>query len=231
MLFNFHTHKRTNVNREIYNFRLGSENIGEYKTGIFSVGIHPWDVGNIGDIYNDQELRLLKSALEHDNCVALGEVGLDKTCGTDFELQKKCFQSQLSLAGQKNIKVLTIHCVKAFQEIIEAKKANRSDFIWVLHGFNGGKQLIEQLLKHGFYFSLGSILFHPKAKIISNLQYIPLNRLFLETDETNDDIKMIYLQFASLTQQNIEDVESQMKQNIHAVLPTFESSIFNLNNS
>jgi len=223
MMFNFHTHKRARLDKEIYNFRLGKENLGEYKDGVFSVGIHPWDVESVD---MDAQLIALNHALEYENCVALGEVGLDKNCGVDFQLQKTCFQKQLAIAAKKNVKVLIIHSLKAYQEIIEAKKADNGAFIWVLHAFNGTQQLIEQLLKHGFYFSLGSILFQPKAKLMSNLQYIPINRLFLETDDEDKDIKIIYQQFASLTQKDIGALESQIQLNMTAVLPTITARNF-----
>lgn len=186
MLFDFHTHK---IEVGIFNYRLGFDKNPPPKNGEFSIGIHPWDIESI-DI--DHALLGLKKDIKLPNCVALGEVGLDKICGTNLDLQKEVLLKQICIAEESQKKVLIIHCLKAYQEIIALKKSLQSSLTWVLHGFNGGKILIDQLQKNGFYFSVGHLLFNKSSKIAQNISTIPLNRLFLETDESEFGIGEIY---------------------------------------
>lgn len=186
MLFNFHTHKE---GFGIFNYRLGFDKKSPPKKAEFSIGIHPWDIESI-DI--NQALIQLKKDILLPNCVALGEVGIDKICGTNLVLQKELLLKQISIAEESQKKVLIIHCLKAYQEILVLKKELNSSMTWVLHGFNGGKVLIDQLKKNGFYFSIGQLLLNESSKIAQNIASIPLNRLFLETDESELRIEEIY---------------------------------------
>lgn len=186
MYFNLHTHQK---GAEIYNFRVAFMEKSPPKDQEFSAGIHPWDIDTIEikKAYQD-----LEAYLQWSNCVALGELGLDKNCGTDLDLQKRVFQKQIDTALQYQKKVLIIHSVKSYQEIISFKKENDPSLVWILHGFNGGKELITQLLQHGFYFSIGHLLLNPKSKIAHHISNIALERLFLETDESELSIEEIY---------------------------------------
>lgn len=186
MYFNVHTHQR---GLGIYNFRIGFIEEPPPKFQEFSVGIHPWDLNHIDleKAYHD-----LEAYLQWPNCVALGELGLDKICGTDLDLQQEVFQKQIDIAMQYQKKVLIIHSVKAFQEIISSKKNNDPSLKWILHGFNGGKELIAQLSRNGFYFSIGHLLLNPNSKIAHHISNVPLERLFLESDESEVGMEQIY---------------------------------------
>lgn len=211
MYFDFHTHRKKDNKTAIINRRMGIDLEVFNESTWFSAGIHPWDLGKI-DL--EVEYKNLKNSLLNKYCVALGELGLDKVFGTNLVFQKKVFRDQLSLAQECQTKVLIIHCVKAYQEIIEEKKNNTSDFYWVLHGFNGEKQLIEQLVKHGFYFSLGSALLVPETKIAKNAASIPLHRLFLETDDTDISIVELYQKASEVFGMDLKEFEKQIKMNL-----------------
>jgi len=213
MSFNFHTHNKSK-NNSLFNLRIGIDaDMDEYPY-YFSAGIHPWDIGSI-----DVPINLLKltSYLQQENCIALGEVGLDKVCGTDLDYQKKVFREQLHIAHKSNTKVLIIHCVKSYQEIIEEKKQCPYEFKWVLHAFNGSEQLIQQLIKHGFYFSLGEALLNPNFKITKSASSIPLDRIFLETDESAIGIDKIYQKASEIFEVDIHRLEKQIEKNIELV--------------
>ena len=133
MYFDFHHHS-INTNG-IKNIRIGilEEVAGE--NSWFSAGIHPWD---IEDILISQSMKSLASLLKDKHCVALGELGIDKNFGTNLDLQIQVFRAQVALAEEYQKKVLIIHCIKAFQEIIEEKKRLSNDCIWntVFMSFN-----------------------------------------------------------------------------------------------
>ena len=213
MQFNIHTHRKTRKN-SLFNLRIGIDADMIAYPYYFSVGIHPWD---IDDIDIPKSLLKLTDYLMQENCLSLGEIGLDKVCGTNLEYQKEVLRAQLNTAHDNNTKVLIIHSVKSYQEIIEEKLNCPYEFVWILHAFNGSSQLIEQLLKHGFYFSLGSSLLNPKMKISTSISTIPLDRLFLETDESPIKIDVIYKKAAALLKLDLTQMEAQIAHNIQNV--------------
>lgn len=214
MQFNFHTHNKIVGEQSVYSLRIGESSSASTHYGIFSAGIHPWDVHNIDLEYAIKELETM---LMYKDCVALGECGLDKVFGTDLALQTKIFRDQLNLAQKLKKKVLIIHCVKAYQEILEEKKNYPNCFNWVLHGFNGGQKLIEQMLSQGFYFSLGALLLNSSTKIAQSAQHIPLDKLFLETDNSHFSIETIYRETAEIFGVSLDSLEQQIEHNIKTV--------------
>ena len=210
MQFNLHTHHKASKN-SLFNLRIGIDtDINDYPH-YFSAGIHPWDIESIDIPIN---LLRLTSYLKQENCIGLGEVGLDKVCGTDLEYQKKVFREQLHIAHKNNTKVLIIHCVKSYQEIIEEKKQCPYEFKWILHAFNGSEQLIRQPIKHGFYFSLGEALLNSNFKITKSASSVPLDKIFLETDESAIEIDKIYQKASEVFNVDINRLEKQIEKNI-----------------
>lgn len=213
MQFNIHTHNKASRN-SFFNLRLGIDaDIDDYPY-FFSAGIHPWDINTI-DI--PKTLLKLTNYLRKENCISLGEIGLDKICGTDLEYQKEVFQKQLEIAHKSNTKVLIIHCVKSYQEIIEEKLRCPYHFIWILHSFNGSPQLIKQLTKHGFYFSIGPTVLNHTTKIANAAAAIPSDRLFLETDESVIGIDKIYKKIAEILHKDLKQIETQVAHNLQYV--------------
>jgi TatD DNase family protein len=53
--------------------------------------------------------------------------------------------------AQKYIPVV-IHCVAAFQEVIETKKRLHISVPMIIHGFSKNEQTAKQLLDNGFHF-------------------------------------------------------------------------------
>lgn len=209
MYFDFHHHSSNSLG--IKNIRLGSSEELLIDDLLFSVGIHPWDVD---DVDMDKALTSLAFLLDDPKCVALGELGFDKKFGTNLDLQIELFRSQLAMAQKHHKKVLIIHCVKAFQEIIEEKMKAPGLFKWVLHGFNGSAHLIQQLLKHDFYFSVGPLLFKAESQIANNLHLLPLNRLFFETDDSDFGIDEVYQKAAEILEVDDRKLEFLVEQNL-----------------
>lgn len=204
LYIDFHTHLPP-VNG-IFNVVVGKTNAPSGQ--LFSIGIHPWYVRR--DTMDDQ-LEALKKESIHPFCVAIGECGLDKRCQTPFEVQTEAFEHQIELAYQQK-KPLIIHCVKAHNELMAIKKHYPFDLPWVLHGFNQSVDIARQLLDLGFYFSLGKALLHPTSNAHQLLALLPLDRLFLETDEGEIGIERIY-QAASTT---LHLAETDLVRNLQA---------------
>ena len=209
---NIHTHHLSKDNGVfLFNNRFGFDK-ELYLERYFSIGIHPWDA--------DLQISIseLENIIQHKNCLAIGECGLDKVYDIDLELQKKVFISQLDVAV-KIQKPVIIHCVKAFDELIEICTPYHSKTSLIIHGFNKSLQLAKQLIDKGFYISLSHSIFKKEGTDFNSL---PIEKLFLETDNsesiliedvyqkaanclhiTNDDLKeKIYSNFTTLFNTN-----------------------------
>jgi TatD DNase family protein len=153
---------------------------------LYSVGIHPWQV--CGDM--DNELKVLESKLLFSGCVAVGECGLDKKANIPIEQQLPVFEAQLRLAQQYQ-KPVIVHCVAAFQELIEVKQRLKIAVPMIVHGFSKKTELAQQLLNGGFYLSFGKQLLHREdyGKILNQ---IPDDRFFLETDGHEAGIEEVF---------------------------------------
>lgn len=202
IFFDVHTHKISS-NENVFSILNTYPNSSDFSQ-TFSIGIHPWFI-NKENLKN--ELLIIEQKLQEKNCVALGECGLDKIVKTDFELQKTVFKQQVFLS-EKYKKPLIIHCVKAFQEIIEIKKKLKPSQIWVLHGFNKNGQLAYSLLKNGFILSVGTAIIHNK-KLQDVVSIISSDTILLETDDSEVTIQEVYQKVASI--KNIEVIELQQK--------------------
>ena len=73
-------------------------------------------------------------------------------------------------------KPLLLHVVRAYAEILALHKRVRPSQPWIVHGFRGKPALALQLVKAGFYLSVGPDC--PQATV----DVIPLERLLHETD-------------------------------------------------
>lgn len=183
---NLHTHKYTNqetvlevVNQYPNNF---DPNIRTY-----SVGIHPWHIDTNSV---EADLNIIENSLQLHGCFAIGECGLDKKIKIPLALQIPIFEKQLLLA-QKYNKPVIVHCVLAFQELIEIKNRLQITVPLIIHGFSKNEILGKQLLDNGFYFSFGkNLLLNPESEIF--FEQVPNDAFFLETDSSDFSIEEIY---------------------------------------
>ena len=109
--FDFHHHKKENFG--IYNHNVGEEIPNPY----FSVGIHPKD---IAEDWKTQ-MNWVKETAQHQNCIAVGECGLDGLISVDEKLQQKVFEQHILLANELQ-KPVIIHCVKRHSQLLAFQK-------------------------------------------------------------------------------------------------------------
>lgn len=203
MYYNIHTHSFANNQQVIEIVNQYPKEINS-NLPIYSVGIHPW---YLNEIDFQKELLLIEEHIQSPGFKAVGECGLDKRIDTPLELQKKLCIPQLLLA-EKYKKPIILHCVAAYQEIIQLKKQLKLTVPMIIHGFSKNAQVAESLIKNGFYLSFGKYLLL-NADLASVLKTIPPNQLFLETDTIEQSIFEVYAKAeeilgASIKQQ-IED--------------------------
>ncbi|MBO7300168.1 MAG: TatD family hydrolase [Tidjanibacter sp.] len=203
-----HTHSMEEGGKRIVNRRLGVEPaVGGIC--VQSVGIHPWDAEALYPTLSE-----LLSQLEIIDCVAIGEVGLDKYCKVDFGRQMELFEAQLHIAERRKLPVV-IHCVKAQQEVVKMLSAHAlSDVIF--HGFIGSVEQMKEIVERGWFVSFGfGALRSPKT--IEALRTIPLENLFLESDTDERPIEAIYEAAAQIKNIELELLKSEIENNYNKI--------------
>ena len=173
-----------------------------------SVGLHPWYIKD-----NFKELiSSLKTLTQYKQVIAIGEAGLDKAIDTDIELQKSVFIAQAIIA-EKISKPMIIHAVKSYYDIIAIRKNFANAPPWIIHGFTGNENIARELVKNNFYLSFGKDLFGDKSHASKVISAIPLANLFLETDDSDRNIKNIYEKAADLLNMSIEKLSTTVSNN------------------
>lgn len=205
-----HTHKKT-ISENVFSIENKYPNSADFSSP-FSIGLHPWCIHK--DII-EEELLIVEEKLQHKNCFAIGECGLDKITETNFELQKIVFEKQI-LLSEKYKKPVIIHCVKAFQEVIQLKKELKPKQTWLLHGFNKNIQVAQSLLKSGILVSFGAAIIKNK-KLESIVAKTPLDKMFLETDNAAIEIQEIYQKTANLKHIEVAELQKKIAQNFKKI--------------
>lgn len=170
----------------------------------YSVGLHPWSLKTKEE--NSNSLLIMEDVLEFDHVLFAGECGLDKISGADFEEQKRVFMAQAIMAEEYQ-KPLIIHCVRAYNEIMELYNSYHPSVPWIFHNYTGNREITEQLLQKQFLFSFGKILFNEKTKAIDSFRMLPIEKVFLETDDSDHSINDIYAKAAELKNLSIDDLK------------------------
>lgn len=203
-----HTHNQTS-NKHALNNIIANKYYKLDENKFYSIGIHPWYLDE--DSTLELQIKTMTTELEKNtNILAIGECGLDKLINQPLEKQKTIFTIQIELSEILK-KPLIIHCVKYWQEIINIHKKIDPKMPWIVHGFRGKPQLAKDLLKSNIYFSIGE---HFNEE---TLRIIPLDCLFLETDESPIDIQCIYEKAANTLNISLDTLRQQIIQNAQNV--------------
>ncbi len=195
---NIHTHKISDTDVSILN--VSDIVFLNPHQQYVSIGLHPWTINKVGA---DKTLELIRERSKDKNVVAIGECGLDKLIDVDFHLQEKLFREQISIA-EKVQKPIIIHCVKAFDDLIRIKKEMKIAVPLIVHGYNNNIQIANELIKNGFYISLGNALLNMESNASKVISTIPVEHLFLETDDSDFTIKELYESADKHLQMDIE---------------------------
>lgn len=191
------------------------ENIPSFKGRNFlSVGLHPWEIGSKAE--NNEWLVMMEDALELDHVIFVGECGLDKIINTDFEEQKRVFKAQVFMAEEFKIPLI-IHCVKAYNEVIEIYKEMHPTVPWIFHGYSANREISEQLAKNDMFFSFGKVLFNENARALNSLRFLPSERIFFETDEYEGDVEKIYKRAAEIRNTSLEELKKSVWENFNRI--------------
>ncbi len=127
------------------------------------------------------ELERIKELYSHKKCVAVGEIGLEYHY--DFvpkDLQLDIFEKQLALANELDLPVI-VHDREAHEDTMRLLKKYKPK--GVVHCFSGSVETAKETLKLGMYIGLGgAVTFKNAKKPLEVAEYVPEDRLLLETD-------------------------------------------------
>ena len=145
-----------------------------------AAGVHPSDT----DELNEENFIWLKDQCKKDKVVAVGEIGLDYHYpDTNKPIQQKWFVRQLQLANEVQLPVI-IHSRDAAKDTLDIMKGEAPvEKGGVIHCYSYTKELARDFLNMGYYFGIGGVLTFKNAKKLREaVEYIPMDRLLIETD-------------------------------------------------
>ena len=219
--YDFHTHQRKRHPDDVAILSVDIREMGDpfhspttgcsKKNELYAVGLHPWYI----DANDRQSTNLLFAKVRQwaslTEVVAIGETGLDKKIiksAGDALYQQEIFISHIRLSEEVQ-KPLIIHCVKTWNEILQIRQSLQPSMPWIIHGFRGKAPLAKQLTDAGFYLSFG-LRYNREALKTSWVR----QRLFLETDDKDIDIRDVYRQVSNelnITEQELsEAIENRL---------------------
>ena len=212
--YNIHTHFPTGNDAvtEIENLRFGE--VASGKTPWRSAGLHPWFLQQ--DSMEAAQQWLREQAALPSVC-AMGEAGLDKVCDTPWPLQEAAFRFCIGISETAR-QPLVIHCVRAYNEVIQIKKQLRPAQPWIFHGFNKNPDTAHMLLREGCFLSFGDALLHDNSHSAEALRQTPTDRFFLETDDRAEvGIQAIYERAAEIRGFSVERLCEIISENVQRV--------------
>jgi TatD DNase family protein len=217
-LIDIHTHQIQSEDViAVYNIFLQEYNLFKHQEKKYcSIGLHPWHLSLPIDVSYCLQQILLNDLLSSKNIIAIGETGLDRVITTDFELQKAVFLAHIRLSEQFQ-KPLIIHCVRAYSDILGILKAEKPQQAWIFHGFQANATQLKEFLRYpNTYFSFGAALLNRPA-VQQVFQTAPIERCFLETDDSTISIKRVYEQAAQLKKITVNLLEEKIYSNFNSI--------------
>ena len=189
------------------------------------IGWHPVDAVDC----TDEDLEWIESLADNEKIVAIGEMGLDYHWDkSPKDVQEEVFIKQIELAKRVNLPIV-IHNREAEEDAIRILEENDAKAVGgIMHSFhNGTDEQIDRVLDMGFYVSLAGVITFKNAKRPKEVaQYVPLNRLVVETDapyltphpyrgKRNEPklVRLVAEELAELRGISIEEVEKATTEN------------------
>lgn len=201
ILTDIHTHNNVADERRIAIVNCGENSINGCKYA--SVGLHPWMINNDWE----ECMQRIATAATKEQVRAIGECGIDLVKGcADEKLQETILRLHIELSESLQ-KPLILHIVKGQQSIMRLRKEHSPTQPWIIHGFRGKAQQAHQYLDAGFYLSFGR-LFNSEA-----LAETPIDRLFIESDDSDVPLIYIYETIAETIGIGIEELAEKMMLN------------------
>lgn len=145
-----------------------------------AAGVHPEETAEL----NEENFAWLCEQMKKQKVVAVGEIGLDYHWDEpERSVQKQWFERQIALARQVSLPMI-IHSRDAAKDTLDIMKACKAEEAGgVIHCFSYGVEMAREYLNMGFYIGIGGVVTFKNAKKLKEVaEYVPLDRILLETD-------------------------------------------------
>jgi len=151
----------------------------KYSNVFATVGTHPHDAKD----FKDKDVLIYEEMAKEDKVIAIGEIGLDYHY--DFSPRDKqiyAMNRQMELAKKLDFPVV-YHVREAFGDFLPMVQNGETHNNAVMHCYGGSIESAKICLDAGMLISFtGVITFKNANKIKKVVDYIPLDRLMIETD-------------------------------------------------
>ncbi len=137
------------------------------------IGIHPQETGK------DQTAALSFVERHLDECIGIGEVGLDYWMKIDQDVQRSVFAHLLKSAATRGLPV-SVHSRGSWDDcyrLLEEYRVHSAVFHW----YSGGLETLKRILDSGYLVSATPASEYSKAHRQA-IKEVPLDSLMLETD-------------------------------------------------
>lgn len=172
--------KVVNVGASLSSCKRTIELMNRYDYIYGAIGVHPNETAEL----TEESFEWLRQQCQLEKCVAVGEIGLDYYWDEpEREIQKSWFVRQLNLAKELK-KPVVIHSRDAAKDTVDLMTAEKAGEIGgVIHCYSYTKETAKTFLDMGFFIGIGGVLtFKNARKLKEAVEYIPLERIVLETD-------------------------------------------------
>lgn len=145
-----------------------------------ALGVHPNETAEL----TEEDMEWIKRESRREKIVAIGEIGLDYYWDEpEREIQKRWFVRQLALAKETGLPVI-IHSRDAARDTLDIMKAEHGGTTGgVIHCFSYGVEIAREYLNMGYFIGIGGVLTFKNAKKLKEVaEYVPMDRIVLETD-------------------------------------------------
>ena len=172
--------KVINVGASLDSCKITLQLMEQYPFVYGAMGVHPGETGEL----NEDNFRWLREQCATDKVVAVGEIGLDYHWkDPEVSVQKLWFERQMELARKVALPVI-IHSREAARDTLDMMQALHAGEIGgVIHCFSYTKEIAREYLQMDYYFGIGGVItFHNAKKLREAVEYIPMDKILLETD-------------------------------------------------
>lgn len=169
-----------NVGADLESTKRSIELSEKYDFVYATAGVHPSETGKL----DEKGILWLKEQCKRKKTVAVGEIGLDYYWDEpEKEIQKEWFACQIVMAKEVSLP-LVIHSREAAKDTIDIMKAQRAEESGgIIHCFSYTKETAKTFLNMGFSFGIGGVItFKNAVKLREAVEYIPMDRIVIETD-------------------------------------------------
>ena len=148
-----------------------------------AIVVHPDDA----DQMTQETLDKIRTLLQHEKAVAVGEIGLDYYWHKEKEehlIQQNMFRAQMEIAREETLPFM-IHSREAAEDTLNIVREYMKGGMYggIIHCFSYSKEIAREYLNMGLSLGIGGVVtFQNARKLREVVEYAPMEQIVLETD-------------------------------------------------